>query len=494
MKCFVDVVAALFLVSCSPVLEQVEPQPVPDPGTDDPGENTEIVHVKSVKVEPSTVTVETGASVSLKAVVMPADATDKGLTWMVTPSGVVLLSTTGAGCSVKGVKVGKADVVCKSKDGGFESKCSVEVVKGVVKVTGVKVYPETLTLGLDGTASLKATVTPDDAENKSVKWTSSAPAVVSVDASGNVRALSGGVSDVTVETVDGGFKTACRVTVNVVNAAQIVLSNTVVHLEPGKTRDLVAEVWPQNSSYKDVQWSTSNAAVASVSAKGVVTANALGVVVVTASAQNGRVVSGCAVSVDKKDQTPVPALSFDGVNPIPDGPLTLKINERKPLFMLGFPKDVYPLGGVRFVPTYGNADAFHDTGLRMWGNRPYVILEAGAKAGLYQAYLCYGKFTWNYTVKIVAEEASAEEKYVGIVGFEPVNAFVSCKSGETVELKFESFPYTADDDYYQLKVLDPSVLYALGGNKVQGLKVGKSLVSVNARDGKAKGWFVVEVY
>ena len=82
-----------------------------------------------------------------------------------------------------------------------------------VKVTGVSVSPATLSL-VEGTSEqLRATVTPSDAANKAVSWTSSATAIATVDNTGKVTAVSAGTATITVKTADGGKTATCTVTV-----------------------------------------------------------------------------------------------------------------------------------------------------------------------------------------------------------------------------------------------------------------------------------------
>lgn len=83
---------------------------------------------------------------------------------------------------------------------------------GKVKVTGVSLDKAALSLTVGGTATLKVSVLPDDAENKSVEWSSSDSSVAKVE-NGTVTALKEGAATVTVKTKDGGKKADCAVTV-----------------------------------------------------------------------------------------------------------------------------------------------------------------------------------------------------------------------------------------------------------------------------------------
>ena len=98
---------------------------------------------------------------------------------------------------------------------------------GTVAVTGVTIQ-ETLPLGVDSTFTLVATITPEDATNKSVTWVSSDEAVATVDANGVVRGIAEGTADITVTTVDGEFTDVCAVTVTANGGGGVVVGDVNV--------------------------------------------------------------------------------------------------------------------------------------------------------------------------------------------------------------------------------------------------------------------------
>ncbi|WNJ19053.1 Ig-like domain-containing protein [Pontibacter sp. G13] len=82
-----------------------------------------------------------------------------------------------------------------------------------VAVTGVSVAPATLALTAGGTGQLQATVTPSNASNPAVTWSSSNPNVATVNGSGSVSAVAQGTATITATTVDGGFTATAQVNV-----------------------------------------------------------------------------------------------------------------------------------------------------------------------------------------------------------------------------------------------------------------------------------------
>lgn len=109
---------------------------------------------------------------------------------------------------------GAVPVVTYYYDVGYsDQKMNVTLsLKGVISVTGVTLDPTSLSLFTGDTATLTATVEPDNATNKNVTWTSSNTAVATVN-DGVVTAVSAGTATITVTTSDGGFTALCTVTV-----------------------------------------------------------------------------------------------------------------------------------------------------------------------------------------------------------------------------------------------------------------------------------------
>jgi uncharacterized protein YjdB len=82
-----------------------------------------------------------------------------------------------------------------------------------VAVAAVSLNKTSLTLPLNGTETLTATVTPANAAHKAISWSSDNTTVATVNSSGLVTARALGTAVITVTTTDGGRTAACTVTV-----------------------------------------------------------------------------------------------------------------------------------------------------------------------------------------------------------------------------------------------------------------------------------------
>ncbi|MBP1745208.1 MAG: polysaccharide deacetylase family protein [Firmicutes bacterium] len=170
----------------------------------------ETVHPASVSLNKTTATLEAGASETLTAAVLPANATNKDVTWSTSAPDVATVSPAGL---VTGVSAGTATVTAATVDGGLTAACEVTVIPAVVHPSSVTLNKTTEALDIGGTDTLTATVLPSNAANKDVVWSSSAASVASVSASGLVTALSAGTAVITATAVDGGLKATCQITV-----------------------------------------------------------------------------------------------------------------------------------------------------------------------------------------------------------------------------------------------------------------------------------------
>ena len=168
------------------------------------GESVNIVEAKGISVDKTSVTVLEGETAAVSATVTPSNASDKSVTWTSANPSVA----TVAGGTIKGVSKGSTTVTAKTSN-GLTAKVTVTVKENtnIVKPTGVTITPASLTLTAGESASLTATVTPSNATDKSVTWTSSDTSVATVSG-GNVTAVAQGSATITATTSNGKTATA----------------------------------------------------------------------------------------------------------------------------------------------------------------------------------------------------------------------------------------------------------------------------------------------
>ena len=245
------------------------------------------VPVESVTLDQTELALTKGNSATLKATVNPADATEPALTWTSSNADVATVDETG-----KVTATGGGTATITAKAGEKQATCTVTVT---VPVESVTLDQTSATVEVNQSFTLKATVNPADATDKTVSWSSSHASVATVDQEGKVQTLKIGTAIITAKA--GGKEATCTVTVKtkVIPVESVTLDQTSLEMNKGASVTLVATVNPSNATDKTVTWSSSNANVASVDSEGKVTAVSAGSATITANASGKE--ATCAVTV-----------------------------------------------------------------------------------------------------------------------------------------------------------------------------------------------------
>jgi uncharacterized protein YjdB len=156
--------------------------------------------------------------VTLVASVLPADATNKNVTWSVEPAEGVVTVVDGV---VTPVGVGTATITVTTEDGAMTDVCDVTVLPAAVEEVTL---PATAEVDEGATITLTPVFVPEYATNQNVTWSVAPEGIVTV-VDGVVKGIDVGSATVTVTTEDGGKTASCVVTVNV-NPNVIFLAGT----------------------------------------------------------------------------------------------------------------------------------------------------------------------------------------------------------------------------------------------------------------------------
>jgi len=171
-----------------------------------------------------------------------------------------------------------------------------------VAVTAVSLNPTTASLVVGGeTLTLTATISPENATNQSVTWSSSNTTVATV-LNGVITAVAEGTATITVTTQDGNRTATSAITVVTapIPVESVSLNETEVTLEIGDEFTLIATVLPENATNQNITWTSSDNAIATVE-YGVVTAIAEGTAIITVTTEDGGFTATSEVEV-----TPAP--------------------------------------------------------------------------------------------------------------------------------------------------------------------------------------------
>jgi LPXTG-motif cell wall-anchored protein len=219
-------------------------------------QDNEDVNVTGVSLDKTSAELKINESLGLKASISPADATNKDVTWTSSDEKIAKVDANG---KVTAVGVGKATITVTTKDGNFKATCDITVKNEevqVVKVIGVSLDKTSVELKINESLGLKASISPADATNKDVTWTSSDEKIAKVDANGKVIAVGAGKVTITVTTKDGGFKATCEVIVKDDNGTTNPIENIVEKVENPNGKNEVVIKNPSNEirlEIKDIE-------------------------------------------------------------------------------------------------------------------------------------------------------------------------------------------------------------------------------------------------
>ncbi len=228
---------------------------------------------ESISLSETQITVVEGHKYQLTATVLPESAFDKSVTWVTNNADIALIDNKGM---VTGVKAGVVNVTATTHN-GLMASCEV-VVKQPTQPDGVTLSETKVTMTVGETHKLTATVTPDNAYDKSVTWGSYDTSKATIDNDGVITAHSAGVVRVFAQSVNG-IQTFCEVIVkDPVAPTGIILSETQVKMYRGHQHKLTATVTPDDAYDKSVSWGSNDKKYAVVDKNGVITALEEGVV------------------------------------------------------------------------------------------------------------------------------------------------------------------------------------------------------------------------
>ena len=168
-----------------------------------------------IALNASQLTMEVGEPFRLVATVYPGNVSNGAVAWMIPANDVVSASWNGNECVILAEKAGTVRIGARTTDGtNLTAYCTITVNTPFVMATSITIMPSNLTMNVNETYQLHATVLPLDATNKTVAWSSSNTSVATVTSNGVVRALKAGNATITASTTDGSQLTVqCKATV-----------------------------------------------------------------------------------------------------------------------------------------------------------------------------------------------------------------------------------------------------------------------------------------
>ncbi|MCR4752928.1 MAG: Ig-like domain-containing protein [Candidatus Saccharibacteria bacterium] len=263
------------------------------------------VHVTKVQLSKTATSLVIGSTEKITATVSPSNATNKSVTWQSNNTAIAKIDSAG---TITAVGVGTATITAITSDSA--KKATIKVVVTPIKVQSVKFDKTNISMEVGNTDKITATITPSNATDKKLTWSSSNVAIVAVDQYGNLLAKSAGSATIAVITNDGNKVATAKVIVdaveepvvntpeedeksepedddlNTILTTSVKINQSDMTIKAGQTINLTATVLPNNATNKNLDWTSSNTNVATVSSTGAIQGVSKGTATITASTRD----------------------------------------------------------------------------------------------------------------------------------------------------------------------------------------------------------------
>lgn len=407
--------------------------------------------VSKITIEPATATIAIKEYKTLHASVTPSGLGGISLQWKSSDESVVKVSESAAlTATIQGISGGHAVISAINQDNVVVGYCHVSVQQSV---TGITLSETNITVPLSSNRiQLRATVSPDNALNKDILWSSTDEKKAIVDANGLITLKSSGSVSIIATSKDNSKITAvCNITI-LIPVTSVALDETTKTMYVGQSARLSYVLLPTNASSSSVTWTSTNSKVATVDATGLVTAKSVGTTVIILKTIDGSYSVYCTITVKRSAS----GIKLDVT--------TLKL-----------------AAGETYTvkPTFTPADSTETTILWESSDTKIAMVDTN------------GKITAKATgaTIIIAKLESGATAYVKVTVSQPVKGLImnftdkTIYVGEEFELKVSLSPSAATELGVIWKSSNTKIASVTDKGMVKGVAGGTALISCTTVDG-----------
>jgi uncharacterized protein YjdB len=252
-----------------------------------------ITPVTGITLNVTTLSLNPNQTSQLISTISPTNASNKNITWSSSNTNVATVSGTGL---VRAIGNGNATIRATTVDQSKVASVTVSVITPITSVTGITLNITTLLLNPTQTSQLIPTISPANASNKNITWTSSNTNVATVSDTGLVRAIGNGNAIIRATTVDQSKVATVYVTV-ITPVIGITLNVPTIRIQLNLTGQIIPIITPTTASNKSIVWSSSNTQICTVNTSGVIRGVTRGSAIVTARTVNGGKIASVTVTI-----------------------------------------------------------------------------------------------------------------------------------------------------------------------------------------------------
>ena len=425
-----------------------------------------------------------GEEVTIKFLLNPSNATLKETNWTNSDSSKVSMKDSVGYALIKGLEVGSSDIeiTVKDYDGNVKTdSVKVNVINSnqPVLVSSIALSPTSVTLNPNGTYKFNVTVSPSNATNKGVTWSSNDTNVVSVDQNGNIKALKDGMAKIRVTAQDGSGKYAeAIVTVESSKPTNVLvtgvsLNASTVKMYVGQSYQLIHTIKPSNATNKGVTWSSSNTNVVSVS-NGKIVGKSSGKARITVTTNDGRYSAYTDVTVINRPSSNSSSSSKPSSSSSSGSSISSSIDIVKDMIELN--------KGSEEKLEYKLSQDLTDS-IIIWksSNTDVAVVKNGIVSAISD-----GEATITATIngKDIKDTCKVIVKKLDLTGIVFEDESLSISVGKTLKLTLNALPSGADLPSLKWDVDNKDILSVSDEGVIKGINVGEAVVTVSSMDGK----------
>jgi uncharacterized protein YjdB len=251
-----------------------------------------------ISISDTTASILKGNTKTLTTTITPSNVTSKSIYWSSSDTSVATVKSKGV---ITARQTGTCKITAKTTDGsGKTAVCTVTVIPPVEKVT---LNAHSISWNVGKKAHFYPVVTAPSGANTKVMYISSDPNIATVSDKGLLTAVSPGTCTITCIAADGSGKfDTCQVKVKQPATKLSVSGNDIVNV--GEFITLTSMVLPENTTNKNVTWSSSDSSIAVVDKNGIVTGVSDGTVTIKCTTTDGSKIT-VNKTITVKDKVPL---------------------------------------------------------------------------------------------------------------------------------------------------------------------------------------------
>ena len=415
--------------------------------------------VTSIQIDSPSLTIKIGEEHQFNVSHIPADLPSPVYKWESSNTSVATVSDAGL---VKAVGVGTTTIKATAANGILTTLSSL-TVKPIDAEQIVLNKTEAILL-IGESTTLTYTIQPANTTYKDVEWSSSNPAVATVE-DGKITAKTEGKATIQVKMKNSDVKGTCEISVNPITATSITLNKESLNLTIGQKETLTYTIIPDNTTNKEVEWTSGDEKIAIVSSTGEVTAVGEGTAIIAVKVKSNRnILSTCKVVVSPVKVTGV-SLNLS----------TISIERGK---------------SQQIIATVLPTNATNKKIVWSSSNTSIATVVDGTISGL-----AVGNATITATTEDGSFVATCQVAVtpIKVTGITLSATTASLLEGETLQLTATATPSNADDKNITWSSSNSSVATVSSNGLVTGLTVGTVEIVASNSDGSVTSKCTVRV-